>query len=106
MVFEPPGVNSLDQMGSSSLDGLRLCALAAIGLVGLVNVAMAKSTVLHCRGYQISDHHQLTDQLIVLDLEKKIVISIQLLGTSPKDVINAPIEIRCLVPAFDGLDRG
>jgi len=48
--------------------------------------------VLHCHGYQPDDHHKLTDQIITLDSENKVVLSIQLDGFSPKDVINAPIR--------------
>jgi hypothetical protein len=72
---------------------LNHCALFSIGLVAVVNVAEAKPVVLHCRGHQVGgDQHPLTDQIITLDMEKNVVVSIELLGKGPKDTINAPID--------------
>ena len=68
-------------------------ALFLAGLVAVTSAAAAaKPVVLHCRGYQVSDKHKLTDQIITLDQEKNIVVSIELLGHGAKDVINAPIS--------------
>ncbi len=62
-------------------------------LVAFGGAAVAKNTVLHCRGYQVGDRHPVTDQIIALDMENSIVVSIQLGGSNPKDVINAPIKV-------------
>jgi hypothetical protein len=72
---------------------LKRCALAAIGLVAFVDIAVAKPTVIRCRGYQISDHHSLTDQIIVFDAETKIAISVQLVGANSKQIINVPMIV-------------
>jgi len=61
-------------------------------LTGFADPAIAKNMVLHCHGYQPDDHHKLTDQIITLDAENNMVLSIQLNGFQPKDVINAPIK--------------
>jgi hypothetical protein len=70
---------------------LKSVALSAILLVACAGAAAAKNTVLHCRGYQVGDRHRLTDQIISLDMENNIVVSIQLGGANPKDVVNAQI---------------
>jgi hypothetical protein len=71
---------------------LKRCVLLSI-LLGLANPAAAKNTILHCKGYQPDDHHKLTEEIITLDMENKVVVSIQLIGSlQPKDIINAPIK--------------
>jgi len=60
-------------------------------LVAFGGAAVAKNTVLHCRGYQVGDRHPVTDQIITLDMENNIVVSIQLGSANPKDVINTSI---------------
>ena len=68
--------------------------LFAIGLAAVVNTADVRPVVLHCHGHQVgSDQHPLTDQIITLDMEKNVVVSIELLGKGRKDVINAPIDV-------------
>jgi hypothetical protein len=57
------------------------------------SAAAPKNTVLHCRGYQVGDQHPVTDQIIALDMENNIAVSIQLGGGNPKDVINAPMKV-------------
>jgi hypothetical protein len=72
---------------------LKRCALLSILLGAVANPAAAKTTILHCKGYQPDDHHKLTEEIITLDMENKVVVSIQLLGgLQPKDVINAPLK--------------
>jgi hypothetical protein len=71
---------------------LKRCVLVTTLLIAFGNVAAAKNTVLHCDGYQVGDEHPLADQIITLDLQNNIVVSIQL-GPNPKDVINAPIKV-------------
>jgi hypothetical protein len=71
---------------------LKRCVFLAILLGAFGDPASAKNTVLHCQGYQPDDHHKLTEEIITLDTENKVVISIQLDGFQPKDVINAPIK--------------
>jgi hypothetical protein len=61
-------------------------------LLAFGNVAAAKNTVLRCNGYQVGDEHALADQIITLDLENNIVVSIQL-GPNAKDIINAPVKV-------------
>jgi hypothetical protein len=71
---------------------LKRCALLSIFAGALANPAAAKNTVLHCKGYQPDDHHKLTEEIITLDMENKVVVSIQLGGLQPKDVIDAPLK--------------
>ena len=68
------------------------CTLLLLSLGAFGDPAAAKNTVLHCQGYQPDDHHKLTEEIITLDTENKVVVSIQLDGLGPKDVINAPIK--------------
>jgi len=70
---------------------LNRCTLFLVGLVAVANIAATKPAVLHCRGHQVGDNHKLTDQIIILDQQKNIALSIELLGYGAKDVINAPI---------------
>jgi hypothetical protein len=67
-------------------------ALAVAGLVSCADLAVAKNTILHCHGYQPDDHHKLPDQIITLDTQNHVAVSIQLNGVQSKDVINAPIK--------------
>lgn len=71
---------------------LKRAFFVSILLMTFADPATAKNTILHCHGYQPDDHHKLTDQIITLDPENKVVLSIQLDGLGPKDVINAPIK--------------
>jgi hypothetical protein len=68
------------------------CVLFSIFLGVRGDPAIAKNMVLHCQGYQPDDRHKLTDEIITLDLQNNIVISIQLDGFQPKDMINAPMK--------------
>lgn len=65
--------------------------LSALGLAALISSTTANATVLHCKGYQVGDRHQLTDQIITLDMTKSVVVSIGLVGKGHKDVINTPL---------------
>src|SRR5271154_1000084 len=71
---------------------LQRCVLLSILLGALGGPAAAKNTVLRCQGYQPDDRHKLTEEIITLDIQNNIAISIQLDGIQPKDVINAPIK--------------
>jgi hypothetical protein len=71
---------------------LKCVVLSAVLLAACAGAAAAKNTVLHCKGYQVGDRHRLTDQIISLDLENNMVVSIQLGAANPKDIINAPIK--------------
>lgn len=68
--------------------------LFALWLTALVSTTAANATVLYCKGYQVGDRHQLTDQIITLDRKRNIVVSIRLVGSDAKDVINVPIVAR------------
>ncbi len=70
---------------------LKCFVVSSILLVAFGGAAAAKNTVLHCRGYQVGDRHPVTDQIITLDMENNIVVSIQLGSANPKDVINTSI---------------
>jgi hypothetical protein len=70
---------------------LKRRALCSIALLALVDIGSAEATVLHCHGYQVADKH--TDQIITLDVDKKVVISIQFSGKGPKVVINTPMNV-------------
>jgi hypothetical protein len=70
---------------------LKCFVVSSILLVAFGSAAAAKNTVLHCRGYQVGDRHPVTDQIITLDMENNIVVSIQLGSANPKDVVNTPI---------------
>ena len=72
---------------------LKCFVLSSILLAAFAGAAAAKNTVLHCRGYQVGDRHPVTDQIIMLDMENNVVVSIQLGSANPKDVINAPIKV-------------
>ncbi len=72
---------------------LKCFVVSSILLVAFGGAAAAKNTVLHCRGYQVGDRHSVTDQIITLDMENNIVVSIQLGSANPKDVINVPIKV-------------
>jgi hypothetical protein len=71
---------------------LKRCVLSSILLMAFADPTAAKNTVLRCSGYQPDDRHKLTDQIITLDTQNNVVLSIQLDGFQPKDVINAPIK--------------
>ena len=71
---------------------LQCCVLLSILLGAFGGPAVAKNTVLRCQGYQPDDRHKLTEEIITLDMQNNIAISIQLDGIQPKDVINAPIK--------------
>lgn len=71
---------------------LKRCAWLSILLGALGDSAAAKNTVLHCQGYQPDDRHKLTEEIITLDTQNNVVVSIQLDGFQPKDIINAPIK--------------
>jgi hypothetical protein len=72
---------------------LKCLVLSWILLVAFGSAAAAKNTILHCRGYQVGDQHPVTDQIIALDMENNIAVSIQLGGGNPKDVVNEPIKV-------------
>ena len=71
---------------------LKYLVLSAVLLVAFDAIG-AKNTVLRCHGYQVGDRHRLPDQIISLDMENNIVVSIQLGSANPKDVINAPVKV-------------
>jgi len=72
---------------------MKCCVFLSLWLVALGHASAAKNTVLHCKGYQVgADRHPVTDQIITLDLQNNIVISIQLGAANRKDTINAPIK--------------
>jgi|SRR5580704_12131524 hypothetical protein len=71
---------------------LKRCALLSILLGAFGDPATAKNAVLHCQGYQPDDRHKITDEIITLDMQNNVVVSIQLDGFQPKDVINAPFK--------------
>ena len=66
---------------------LQRCPLLSTLLGALADPAAAKNTVLRCQGYQPDDHHKLTEEIITLDMENKVVVSIQLDGLQSRDVI-------------------
>jgi hypothetical protein len=66
---------------------------SVIYLRGFGSVAVAKNTVLRCRGHQVGDWHSLPDQFITLDMQNNTVVSIQLGAANAKDVINAPVKV-------------
>jgi hypothetical protein len=72
---------------------LQRCALLSILMGALSDPAAAKDLVLHCKGYQPDDHHKLTEQIITLDVDNKRVVSIQLAGAGPRDLMNAPMKV-------------
>jgi hypothetical protein len=63
---------------------LKCLVLSSVLLVAFGSAAAAKNTVLHCRGYQVGDQHPVTDQIIALDIENNIAVSIQLGGGNRK----------------------
>jgi hypothetical protein len=71
---------------------LKYCFFLSILLTVFGNPAAAKNIILHCHGYQPDDHHKLPDQIITLDPENNVMLSIQLKGVQSKDAINAPIK--------------
>ena len=82
-------LGSLAALGKiAGLGGIAILLLARPG------AAAAKNTVLRCQGHQATgDRHRLTDQIITLDMQNNIVVSIQLNGFQPKDTINAPVKV-------------
>ena len=72
---------------------LKWCLLSSILLAASGGAGATKNTVLHCRGYQVGDRHPVTDQIITLDMQNNVAVSIQLGASNSKDVINAPFKI-------------
>ena len=73
---------------------LHRCFLLSLGLLASTPTYAAQPIVLRCAGHQVGiDSHKLADQIISLDLQNNMVVSVELQGHGSKDVINSPLTV-------------